>query len=203
MRLSQLFTSLASGELSNLYLADGGNGILKKDKQALVLLTINLGLLDLYTRFFLKRKSKDIKITTQKTYELDDEECLEIVEVSLDKIPLQVNVDFIFENPKSIRLLKDKQGTLNFEYKAKHKTLTQEDIDNDTLLELPLAYSNALLYFCGHRLLTSLPNQLDGDLAESQRYYQKYLAEIASLTQIGVDVDDLNDKWLFHDRGFI
>src|SRR5690606_27370439 len=54
MKLSDLFKNLALGELSNLALADGGNILINKRPQ--IVLIANEALLRLYTRFILKEK---------------------------------------------------------------------------------------------------------------------------------------------------
>lgn len=207
MRLSYIFDMLASGELSNLYLADGGTGEIKADKKELVLRSINAGLTDLYTRFYLKRKVAHIPIIlNEHKYSIDDPLCIEIIKVKHNDFELMPNValGFYFLDNKTIYLTHSpNDGQLTITYKCYHPTLTQTDITRNTDIELPQAYLNALLYFCGARLLTSLPNQLDGDLNESQRYYQKYLAEIDMLSRVGVDVDDLDEFYPFNERGFV
>ena len=61
MKLSEIFNALASGELANLHLADSANTIFDEKKE-IVLRSINLGLTDLYTRFYLKRKTKELLV---------------------------------------------------------------------------------------------------------------------------------------------
>lgn len=207
MRLSYVFDMLASGELSNLYLADGGTGVIKPDKKELVLRSINAGLTDLYTRFYLKRKVEKLPLFLHtQHYKIDDPLCIEIIKVQKGGYELQANapLGFYFLDNRSIYLKNTAStGDLSITYKCYHPTLTSQDIDDDREIELPMAYLNALVYFCGARLLTSIPNQLDGDLNESQRYYQKYLAEIDMLTRMGIDVDDLDDYYPFNERGFV
>ena len=81
--------------------------------------------------------------------------------------------------------------------------MTEQDIIDDTDTTLPSSYLNALLYFIGSRLYTSVVNQLDGDLNESIRYSQKYLQEIQMLSNQGIDTEDLIEMNLFHVKGFI
>lgn len=205
MKLSVIFNALASGELANLHLSDNAQSIFE-DKKEIVLRSINLGLTDLYTRFYLKRKTKEI--LTDKSllvYVLDDDEYLEIVQVSLGLDKLYLNLDYIMVDTRTIKLNdypRDKE-LLMIEYKARHKTLTQQDITDDTDIELPMAYLNALLSFIASRLYTSIVNQLDGDLSESSRYAQRYVQEIQLLNEQGIDVDNLQEHDWFNQRGFI
>ena len=90
MKLSEIFNALASGELANLHLADNANTIFDEKKE-IVLRSINLGLTDLYTRFYLKRKTKELLVDKSiLVYKVDDVECIEIIEVNLglDKLCL-------------------------------------------------------------------------------------------------------------------
>lgn len=207
MRLSDVFNTLATGELSNLFLAEGAVEV-KPDKKEPVLRSINLALTDLYNRFFLKRKEAEIT-TSQgvQAYVINDPLLIEIHKVVFNGRELCIN------KPSGYHLLsvdtlvlKDKpedNQIIEVVYKAKHKTLIQEDIDNDVEIELPDIYLNALCLFIGSRVYTSIVNQLDGDLNESNRYAQRYMQEIAMLNDQGVDVDSFEEMWLFDERGFI
>lgn len=207
MKLSHIFDTLATGELSNLFLAEGATEI-KPNKKEPVLRSINLALTDLYQRFFLKRKVQEL-ITSKGVlaYTINDPDFIEIHKVSLNEVELDINREGGYHLlAVDTLVLKDKpedNEIIEVIYKAKHRTLTQEDIDLDSEVELPDVYLNALCLFIGSRLYTSIVNQLDGDLNESSRYAQRYMQEIAMLTDKGVDVDDFDEMWLFHDRGFI
>ena len=203
MRLSEIFDALASGELSNLNLAEGGVQI-KPDKLEVVLRSINLGLVDLYTRFLLKtNKLKVPVIDTPIVINTDD--FIEVLEVYSElKSLTKYTYSLSSHNVLQLKIY-DWGNYINqfaiIEYKAKHRLLTVEDIALNSEVELPLPYLNALLYFIGSRLYTSIVNQLDGDLNESIRYTQKYQAEIAMLKEQGIDVDGLDDHHWFTDRG--
>lgn len=207
MKLSHIFDTLATGELSNLFLAEGATEI-KPNKKEPVLRSINLALTDLYQRFFLKRKVQEL-ITSKGVlaYTINDPDFIEIHKVSLNGVELDINREGGYHLLSvNTLVLKDKpedNEIIEVIYKAKHRTLTREDINLDSEVELPDVYLNALCLFIGSRVYTSIVNQLDGDLNESNRYAQRYIQEIAMLTDKGVDVDDFNEMWLFHDRGFI
>lgn len=207
MRLSDVFNTLATSELSNLFLAEGTVEI-KPNKKEVVLRSINLALTDLYNRFFLKRK--EIKITTSQgvqAYTINDPLLIEIHKVIFNGRELCINkpngYHLLAVNTLVLKDKPDDNQTIEVIYKAKHKILTQDDIDNDVEIELPNIYLNALCLFIGSRVYTSMVNQLDGDLNEANRYAQKYMQEIAMLNDQGVDVDGFEEMWLFNDKGFI
>lgn len=202
IKLSELFDALASGELSNLNMAEGGENI-KQEKLPIVLRSINLGLLDLYTRFMLRKKTKEIETDIdQQMYRIDDDELIEILSI---KDQNNNPVKSYLTDTRTIKLLSKpvEKTKLIVEYKAKHPKLTQDDIDLDTEIELPIAYYNALLYFIADRLFMSIPNKLDQDLQEGIRYKEKFFTEIEHLVRQGVDIDYLNDNSWFCDRGFV
>lgn len=205
MQLSMIFNALASGELHNLYLSEDATSI-REDKKEIVLRAINLGLIDLYHRFNLSRKMVEIKtIKDVKEYRVNDGDLIEITKISyLDK-ELNHHVDYLLKDVKTFVLVDTpvENQSIHITYKAKHKILTTQDIIDDTDVQLPMGYLNALLYFIASRAYTSIVNQLDGDLNESNRYAQKYIQEIANLQQQGVDVDDFEQMCLFHDKGFV
>lgn len=204
MRLSEIFDALASGELSNLNLAEGGVHI-KPDKLEVVLRSINLGLVDLYTRFLLKTNKLKVPVVDTPIV-INTDDFIEVLEV-YSELKSLTKYTYSLSSPNVLQLnlfdgFKDINQFAIIEYKAKHILLTIEDITLNSEVELPLPYLNALLYFIGSRLYTSIVNQLDGDLNESIRYAQKYQAEIAMLKEQGIDVDGLDDHHWFKDRGF-
>lgn len=201
MRVSELFHTLAVGELHNLSYSQP-DGTIKPEKRLNLLNSINLGLSDLYGRFLLK--TKQVILPYQENYYIDDKELIEILNINCDGLDLTYhltqNNKFTIDVPDC---LKNKLFSITVDYKAGHTWLTQQDINDDTDITLPNDYLNALLYFVASRLYTSMPNQLDGDLQEHNRYAQKYHQEITRLTNIGTDIDGLNQHNLFHAKGFI
>ena len=196
MKLSEIFASLADSELSNLGIVT--DGVVDPDKLPKVLRAINLGLNSLHTRFMLRKNTIEIELVPGKTdYVINASDFLEVLSANMEGIERSLLT------PNTIYKEVDAPTTLIVEYKAKHPPLTEADIKADSEVELPIAYLNALLYFIGSRLLSSIPNQLDGDLNEGTRYTQKYMEEINLLIQQGVDVDDvLSNDW-FTNRGFV
>lgn len=205
MKLSMIFNALASGELHNLFLSEDANSI-REDKKEVVLRAINLGLIDLYNRFNLF--CKEITLQTEKAlkeYRVPDEDVIEITHITYQERELVHHRDYRLKDVKTFVFMSyplDKQDII-IRYKARHRLLDVQDIEQDTDIELPMVYLNALLYFIASRAYTSIVNQLDGDLNESNRYAQKYMSEVQLLERQGVDVDDFDEMCVFNKRGFV
>lgn len=195
MRLSDIFDALGSGELANLHLVE--NNAIVPDKLPIVLNAINLALTDLHTKFLLKRKLVKINIDpTIETYKITNGDFIEVLNSDMN------GIQYSLLNPNTLYVKADKPTVITIEYKASHRKLTEEDILEDSEVDLPLSYLNALLYFIGSRMYVSVVNQLDGDLNESARYASMYQAELLTLTNQGIDVDHLNNNDWFYERGF-
>lgn len=195
MRLSDIFDALGSGELANLHLVED-NAIIP-DKLPIVLNAINLALTDLHTKFLLKRELVKINIEpTIDTYKITNGDFIEVLNSDMN------GIQYSLLNPNTLYVKADRPTVVTIEYKANHRKLTEEDILEDSEVNLPLSYLNALLYFIGSRMYVSVVNQLDGDLNESARYASMYQAELLTLTNQGIDVDRLNNNDWFHERGF-
>ena len=195
MRLSDIFDALGSGELANLHLVE--NNTIIPDKLPIVLNAINLALTDLHTKFLLKRELIKINIEpTIETYKITNGDFIEVLNSDMN------GIQYSLLNPNTLYVKADKPTVVTIEYKASHRKLTEEDILEDSEVDLPLSYLNALLYFIGSRMYVSVVNQLDGDLNESARYASMYQAELLTLTNQGIDVDHLNNNDWFYERGF-
>ena len=195
MRLSDIFDALGSGELTNLHLVEDNSII--PDKLPIVLNAINLALTDLHTKFLLKRELVKINIEpTIDTYKITNGDFIEVLNSDMN------GIQYSLLNPNTLYVKADKPTVVTIEYKASHRKLTEEDILEDSEVNLPLSYLNALLYFIGSRMYVSVVNQLDGDLNESARYASMYQAELLTLTNQGIDVDHLNNNDWFYERGF-
>lgn len=228
--LQEVYDYLASGELSNLFMADGGlgTGVLKDKYKAVVNKSIYLGLTDLHSRFLLKKKRAEFSERFTRTNRqgvgnytttvnglmpdkagdmvILDPEFVEILEIKYNHAVLKENdeMGYVLLQNNRFRLgknvLEAKEG-FSYEvlFQANHSPITE----TTTHIELPRMYLNALCYFIASRLYTSIVNQLDGDLNESNRYAQKYHQEIMMLESKGYDVDNANQMCLFHAKGFI
>lgn len=195
MRLSDIFDALGSGELANLHLVE--NNKIIPDKLPIVLNAINLALTDLHTKFLLKRELVRINIEpTIETYKITNGDFIEVLNSNMN------GIQYSLLNPNTLYVKAGMPTVITVEYKANHRKLTEEDIIEDSEVDLPLSYLNALLYFIGSRMYVSVVNQLDGDLNESARYASMYQAELLTLTNQGIDVDHLNNNDWFYERGF-
>lgn len=205
MKLSMIFDALASGELHNLYLSEDAKSI-RKDKKEVVLRAINRGLLDLYGKFNLSRKDTEFNAEENVLeYRINDDDLIEILTITTLNRELLNHKDYCLKDVKTFVLTNtpSKEQTFYVAYKAKHRLLTEQDIVKDSDIDLPMVYLNALLYFIASHAYTSIVNQLDGDLNESNRYAQKYIQEINDLQQQGVDIDDFKQQCVFYERGFV
>lgn len=195
MKLSEIFMSLADSEVSNLGFVE--NGAILPESLPKILRAINLGLADLHTRFLLRKKRIAVDLVPdQLQYTIAEPDFVELLTTSLP------NIDKSLLSPNTFYASVDAPTTITVEYKATLPPLTEADIAADSNVELPIAYLNALLYFIGSRMLMSIPNQMDGDINEGTRYTQKYMEELAMLTQQGVDVDGVYENNWFNERGF-
>lgn len=187
--------SLADSEVSNLGFVE--NGEILPESLPKILRAINLGLVDLHTRFLLRKKRIAVDLVPdQLQYTIAESDFVELLTTSLP------NIDKSLLSPNTFYANVDAPTTITVEYKATLPPLTEADIAADSNVELPIAYLNALLYFIGSRMLMSIPNQMDGDINEGTRYTQKYMEELAMLAQQGVDVDGVYENNWFNERGF-
>lgn len=205
MKLSYILESLASAEVSNLNLAEDFLSI-KQDKLPIVLRAINAGLADIYTRFLLRKAIAEVQTEPgQYEYEVPADDLVEILSIMYDGAFLEPNTDYVLLDINKVKF-KQELGLLNpivFEYKARHRPLTEVDVELDSEVGLPMSYLNALLYFVASKLFTSIVNQMDGDLNEGVTYLRKYQAEIKMLDAQGIDVNNLEDMNIFKQRGFV
>lgn len=204
MKLSYIFGMLASGELANLNLAEDHINI-KPDRQVAVLRAINAGLMDLHTRFLLKRGRAEMPVVlSTDEFTITEPNFIELIDVYHNNRLLK-DKSYTMMSPNAFRF-RNKLGVLDsisVEYKAGHKVLEELDISLDTEVNLPPSYLNALLYFVAMRFYTGAVNQLDGDLNEGITYARKYQEEIMLLSNQGIDADSLVIPNSFHSRGFM
>lgn len=204
MVLQDILEALASSELVNLSCVS--NGEVTENKIPQVVNAINLGLIKLYTRFFLNKQQ--ILLTTieqENTYEIPD--CIEILEVINPKgIPVR------FDDPNGISLSKPNilffhDSVLRGDYTIGFNALPERvDYVNDTgiSIDLPLVYLNALLCFIASRFYSPVGVAMDSNRnGMDMNYLQRYEQECQLLEAKGFDVDMNQDSDVFSQRGFI
>lgn len=213
INVKELVDNLVQTELHNLKMKDSG-GVLRENRLEQVINNINLGLTDLYTKFVLKVvEAKYAAGPDQRMFSPivnTNNEILEVLNVYHNEERL-FNSGFRAysrtnaSNGAAIKLnySPDEGDTIRIISKANHKRLTKEDYHNNAECELPLSYITALNYFVASRMFTSIVNQMDGDVSESQRWYQMYLAELKELRDAGIEADNLDDNHWFQERGFV
>lgn len=211
--VKELVDNLVQTELHNLKMKDS-EGVLRENRLEQIISNINLGLTDLYTKFVLKLSEiKYIVEPHQRVFSPvvhKDNEILEVLNV------FHNNERLFNSGIKSYSITNASNGSaikLNYSpeegdiiriiSKANHRRLSKEDYFEEAVCELPLSYLSALNYFVASRMLTSIPSQLDGDLTESQRWYQMYLSEIKELRDAGIEADNLDNNHWFQERGFV
>lgn len=211
--VKELVDNLVQTELHNLKMKDSED-VLRENRLEQVINNINLGLTDLYTKFILKVvEARYIVEPHQRMFSpvvSTNNEILEVLNVYHNDERL-FNSGFRAysrtnaSNGAAIKLNYSPDGgdIIRIISKANHKRLTKEDYHNNAECELPLSYITALNYFVASRMFTSIVNQLDGDLSESQRWYQMYLNELKELRDAGVEADNLDDNQWFQERGFV
>lgn len=213
INVKELVDNLVQTELHNLKMKDSGD-VLRENRLEQVINNINLGLTDLYTKFVLK--VVEAKYTAEPHQRMfspvvnTNNEVLEVLNVFHNDERL-FNSGFRAysrtnaSNGAAIKLnySPDEGDIIRIISKANHKRLTKEDYHNNAECELPLSYITALNYFVASRMFTSIVNQMDGDVSESQRWYQMYLAELKELRDAGIEADNLDDNHWFQERGFV
>ena len=87
MKLSDIFSQLAYGELSQVSLVDQGTGLISTTKYAPVVAHVNMGLTALYTRFHLKESRLILPLRAgQVSYPLHSDEDIETLVQALSTI---------------------------------------------------------------------------------------------------------------------
>lgn len=204
MKLSYIMGMLASGELANLNLAEDHINI-KPERQLGVLRAINAGLEDLHTRFLLKRNRVILDVLPGSLeITIEEPDFIEVIEIYHNGALLSDNT-YVKKTPNTI-WLPYKLGildTLSVEYKARHKELTELDIDLDSEVDLPMSYLNALLYFVAARFHVASVQPMDNERGEGMTYARKFQEEIMLMSNQGIDADSLLVPDTFRSRGFV
>lgn len=226
MLLSDIFDTLAYGELSALALASGGE-IAREDMPKLVN-HINRGVLELHKRFSLKRDT--FTFTTEVgvlRYQLDklcpniievlrvfghsehppkDEE---IVKVSHFKyMNPEIPLCYLMVSPTIIRFNKTANVLTDFtvEYKATPARIKVDDFDTfdptKVEVDLPMTHLEALSLFIASRVIAPIANNL-GSPQENMNYQAMYEQACQALTVQGLDVEEVAyDQDRFYRNGF-
>lgn len=223
MKLSEVFTQLAYGELSQLFIGTNNEGELTEESYPILLAHVNLGLTAIYKRFNLKegrlvfplsQSGNVYKLGVSDLNKIERVYTAEGTELPLNNAnsPLscytpQLN---ILRVPKQIvnkdRDLPEKYRTDGLEvvYRANHLKLTDTNgiIDPDKiLLELPDTYLEALLYFVASRMHN--PIGMVNEFNAGNNWAAKYEIECQRLELLNLEVDESNENNRLNKNGWV
>ena len=223
MKLSEVFTQLTHGELSQIAIGGGEAGEINDTNYGKVVSHITVGLTALYSRFSLKEKQLSIPLQTDSTtYQLDLEDLLKIERITTDSgydVGLNnANDPYSCRTPtlKSIRvpqeildkseLLPDELKTDNLliTYRANHPKITEAQLDlwpENIDIELPESHLEALLYFVASRIHN--PIGMTNEFHAGNSYAAKYEMACQQLETHGIQVDSEFDNTRLNQNGWV
>ena len=210
MKLSEIFTQLTYGELSQIHLGGADMGQIDENNYSKMLAHINLGLLALYKRFPLKEGRATLALRPGVlTYQVDAESVLKLERVYTDRgweMGLNDESDpYACFTPSAHTLrvpaevvakhmdLPDHLKTANLEvvYRAGHPLLTGDAygiIDPEEIdIELPYTHLEPLLYYVASRL--NNPMGMANEFHAGNSYFAKYEAACQQLEMVNLRVD--------------
>jgi len=214
MKLAEVFTQLAYGELAQTVFGENDEGELVENKYPALMAHVNLGLAALYKRFNLKEGRLTFPLSTAgNVYRLSVTDLHKIERVLTDKgvdlplndgkeqyscftprmdtirVPLDI-VNKVSSVPESYQT-----NSLEVWYRANHPMLvaTGGDINPDTIeLELPYSHLEALLYFVASRVHN--PIGMVNEFHSGNSWAARYEAECMKLQQQDLQIDSSNDN---------
>lgn len=216
MNLEDIYTHLAHGELSNLFV--GESGTILSDQRVKIASSVSLGLIDLYKRLLISEKSEQVTLTQgTQAYALTAEDVINIERIN-DSTGLQVVLNDLSDDHSfmvigdsafniSDNYLEDNQYTseeVTVYYRASHPELDLTAVASDPAtvnIELPRNYLSALLYYVASRVHT--PIGLTNEFHKGNDYLSKYEAEVARLSMSGIPLDRVADHDRFHQNGWV
>lgn len=221
MYLQEVFDQLSSGELSQTNL-----GTITEDSWPRVVMHINLGLTDLFKRFFLREGRVALAFVSGETaYQISGSSVLKIEKVLTDAdVELALNDS---EDPWALTTTDTAPVTLTIPediveqavdlpeklvtagltvvYRARHPKIdyTTPTFDPETYpLLLPDTHLQALLYFVASRVLSPMGmGQTEG--VTGTNYWRRYEAECARLLGDGTQLDRNTGFDKLRNRGFV
>ncbi len=222
MKLSEVFSHLAYGELSQVVFGENIEGEIRDDRIPGLVSHINMGLLSLYRRFYLKEgiiqfefsdvgntyvlQATDInkieKVTTAEGYELslnDYSDMYSCITPTLQSIIVpQCIIDRSVDLPTE--LVTD---SLIIIYRARHPIIgagVDFFIPDNIELELPYTHLQALLYFVASRVYN--PIGMVNEFHSGNTWFAKYEQECKWLEIQGMQVNIGQQRSLVN-KGFV
>lgn len=223
MKLQEVFSSLAYGELSQLVLGQHTEGEVNESQYPALVSHINLGLTALYTRFNLKEREMRFPLQADvTTYQLKLDDILKVESVhteSNEALALNDSTDQYSCFTPSLNVLvvpldivnkvdslpdELKSDYLYVHYRANHPRLvTVGGYINPltTEVELPYSHLQALLYFVASR--ANNPIGMSNEFHAGNSWAAKYEMECARLEGESIEVDAVVANERFSARGWV
>ena len=210
MKLSEIFSQLTYGELSQIHLGGADTGVIDETNYPKVLAHLNMGLLALYKRFPIKQSRTTITMVPgTPSYTLSVPDLLKIERVYTEKqFEMGLNDESdIYSNytpvanvlvlaPDVVAQGQDlpdplKTSTLEVVYRASHPMLLIDGggyLDPDEVdVELPYSHLEPLLYYVASRV--NNPMGMSQEFHAGNSWYAKYEAACQELERINLRVD--------------
>jgi hypothetical protein len=222
MTLQDIFDQLTSGELSQLSIGGAEAGSVPQAGYATLTRNIQLGLTALYTRFNLKEgRSTAPLLVNQLEYTIANPNVLKVTEVRTDAgkeldLNQKYNLDSCFTEGTSLLTIpahiaaqgndlaeQFKTASLTLVFRSNHPKLDMTLAMGDpsgVVLELPDAYTQALLLFVASRVYT--PHGMDGNFNPGNNFFGRYEAECQRLEAEGLQNGGLSQSSRLLSKGF-
>lgn len=224
MLLIDVLNSLKYSELSQLSIAGENQGTVSQVNYPAIATQINNGLVSLYTRFPLKEASTNINLVPGTyVYTVPNADCLKISRVygaSGYEFPLNDLSDELSILTPSLKVLTVPEGVVDGDvdldevlhttylrvvYRAKHSTIDTDKFAfmdaEDTTLELPDAFMDALVYYVGSKFTT--PLDITDQFHAGNNYAAKYEAECKRLEMEDYTVIPKGKTSRFESHGWV
>lgn len=223
MKLAEVFSSLAYGELSQTFVGENDEGELNEDRYPMLLSSVNLGLSALYKRFNLKegrltfplsQLGNTYRLTVTDLNKIERVQTLEGTELALNDgndplscyTPRMDTLRVPLEIVNKSQDIPDKYKTdeLLVIYRASHPKLVAVNgtINPDALeVELPYSHLEALLYFVASRVHN--PIGMTNEFHSGNSWAAKYEAECMRLQQQNLEIDESNENDRLSRNGWV
>lgn len=220
MKLSEIFSHLSHGELSQIALGGQSFGETPEKNYGMLVSSINLGLTALHKRFFLKEGEVEFELSTEGTvYDLQRDDIHKIEKVFTAEgyeVGLNNPADpYSFYTPtlSTLRIpdlylsnflaLPDNLKTAAFRvvYRANHPIIGEVDDASTCDIALPYSHLEALLYFVASRIHN--PIGMVNEFNAGNNWASKYEMECARLEGQGNYIDMSSDNTKLAQKGFV
>lgn len=216
MTLKDVIDKLRTGELSNIFTFDDDTNTVDEESRKKLLPQLNLGLVLLHKRFFLKEGSEVVNLVDgQYTYPLQNKDILRIETVkdlNDNEYMLDVERDPLSPRRKNLTTLqihkdfmKETEATvLEVGYRAGPTRLKDRDAyypPDRITVDLPYQFLEPLAYFIASQFLNPM-GATDG-FHEGNNYAAKYEQACQRLEFQNYDLDRWDNQDSFHAAGWV